>query len=43
MYKFYQHDFRIIPTYVIVEKLSQYDKYWLNLVHIYIREITLIE
>ena len=43
MYKPYQHNFRIIPTYVSVGKLSQCDKYWLSLVHTYIRKINLIE
>ena len=43
MYKLYLLDFSIIPTYVLIETLSQCDKYWLSMVHTYISKIKLIE
>ena len=43
MHKLYQHNYRIIPTYVFAKKISQCDKYWIGLVHTYIRTVDLIE
>ena len=43
MYKLYQQDFRIRPTYVFFEKLSQDKIYCLSLVPIYIGKINLIK
>ena len=41
-YKLYQQNFRTIPTYVFVGKLSQCDKCWSSLVHTHTRKINLI-
>ena len=40
MYKLYQQDFRVITKYLLIEKLSQFDKYCLCLVHTYIQKIS---
>ena len=40
MYKLYQQDFRVITKYLLIEKLSQFDKYCLCLVHTYIKKIS---
>ena len=43
MYKLYQNDLKIVPTFVFADNLSQCDKYCLRLVNTNVREIDLIE